>query len=61
MTRTPTPEVAARPLATAGRMQLLVTCPRCGGVHRHLDVGLRRGPCGGRYVLVTNAPKEPAP
>lgn len=51
-------EVTARPLVTAGRMQLLVDCPVCGGVHRHLDAGLRRSPCGTRYAIVA---AEPAP
>lgn len=46
-------EVVARPLATAGREQLLVIdCPRCGGTHRHLDTGERRAPCGARYAIV---------
>ncbi|MFF4823132.1 hypothetical protein ACFY20_08855 [Streptomyces sp. NPDC001312] len=55
------PEVTARPLATAGREQLLVDCPHCASVHRHLADGARRAPCGGRYSVVPNAPKEPAP
>lgn len=59
MTSTTHPEVAARPLTTAGRVQLLVDCPNCGSVHRHLDTGLRRGPCGGRYAIVT--PREGQP
>ncbi|MFJ5306123.1 hypothetical protein [Streptomyces sp. NPDC088350] len=52
-------EVAARPLVTAGRAQLLVDCPRCNGVHRHLDTGLRRGPCGARYAIVTSLEASP--
>ena len=51
-------EVTARPLVTAGRQQLLVDCPRCGGAHRHLDSGPRRGPCGAKYAVVA---AEPAP
>ncbi|MFF7884311.1 hypothetical protein ACH40F_29170 [Streptomyces sp. NPDC020794] len=47
------PEVAAAELVTAGRTQHLVTCPRCGSLHRHLDVGPRRGPCGARYTITT--------
>ncbi|MEU2859902.1 hypothetical protein ABZ672_16185 [Streptomyces mirabilis] len=46
-------EVAAKPLVTAGRVQLLVNCPRCGSLHRHLETGIRRGPCGSRYTVTT--------
>ncbi|MDU8998199.1 hypothetical protein [Streptomyces mirabilis] len=53
-------EVTARPLVTAGRTQLLVDCPFCGGVHRHLETGPRRGPCGSRYA-VTTTQKDPTP
>ena len=60
MTPNPTPlEVAARPLVTAGHVQLLVDCPRCAGVHRHLDTGSRRAPCGARYAIVTSR-EDPA-
>ena len=59
MTPNPTPlEVAARPLVTAGHVQLLVDCPRCAGVHRHLDTGTRRGPCGATYLVTSR--KDPA-
>ncbi|MFJ9903937.1 hypothetical protein ACIRVK_13700 [Streptomyces sp. NPDC101152] len=54
--KTVIPEVAARPLVTAGRLQLLVDCPHCHAVHRHLEAGERRGPCGSRYAIV--APRE---
>lgn len=52
------PEAPAKPLTTAGQTQLLIDCPRCGGIHRHLDEGPRRGPCGARYT-VTIEPKGP--
>ena len=57
--KTPTPELVGKPLVTAGRTQLLVNCPRCAGVHRHLDTGIRRGPCGGRYAIVTTRQGQP--
>ncbi|MFD9651733.1 hypothetical protein [Streptomyces mirabilis] len=44
-------EVSGTPLVTAGRQQMLVHCPRCDAVHRHLDTGARRGPCGARYLV----------
>ncbi|MFJ2737668.1 MULTISPECIES: hypothetical protein [unclassified Streptomyces] len=56
--KTTIPEVAAKPLVTAGREQLLVDCPHCASVHRHLADGTRRAPCGARYAIVTNSPKE---
>ncbi|MFF0127313.1 hypothetical protein ACFYTG_16525 [Streptomyces mirabilis] len=59
MTPNPIPEVSGKPLATAGRTQLLVDCPSCGATHRHLDTGARRGPCGSRYAIVT--PREDQP
>lgn len=59
-TITPTPEVAAEPLTTAGRPQLLVIgCPGCGCTHRHLEAGVRRGPCGARYAIVTRRKDQP--
>jgi hypothetical protein len=59
--KTPTPvEVTGRPLVTAGRVQLLVDCPHCAGVHRHLEVGERRGPCGSRYTVMTFHPERGA-
>jgi hypothetical protein len=56
----PATDVTARPLTTAGRTQWLIDCPRCGGVHRHLDTGARRAPCGARY-LIDPTPTERTP
>lgn len=53
------PEVPSAELVTAGRTQHLVTCPRCGHLHRHLAAGERRGPCGARYAVV--APRQAQP
>ncbi|MFE7856022.1 hypothetical protein [Streptomyces sp. NPDC057403] len=50
--KTPIPEVHSAELATAGRIQHLITCPACGRTHRHLEAGERRGPCGSRYTIV---------
>lgn len=55
-------EVTARPLVTAGRTQLLVDCPTCGGAHRHLVTGLRRSPCGTKYLVTSReTPSKEAP
>ncbi|WP_158697275.1 hypothetical protein [Streptomyces hokutonensis] len=56
--KTPTPDVSSAELVTAGQVQYLVTCPACGHLHRHLDTGNRRAPCGARYTI---ASKEPRP
>ncbi|MFF7158126.1 hypothetical protein [Streptomyces sp. NPDC008139] len=47
------PTVPATDLATSGTRQLVVQCPRCGELHRHLGLGLRRSPCGQHYVIST--------
>lgn len=43
----------ARPfvLATRGRVEYGVRCPRCGEMHRHIFLGLVRAPCGARYYV----------
>ena len=43
--------VRATTLVTAGHLQLVVKCPGCGGLHRHLGPGVRRSPCGVQYVV----------
>ncbi|MFK0154619.1 hypothetical protein ACIQVK_21410 [Streptomyces sp. NPDC090493] len=53
MPPTPQPQVTGKPLVTAGRQQLLVDRPHCAGVHRHLDAGSRRAPCGATYTVMT--------
>ncbi|MET9083747.1 hypothetical protein ABZX77_17940 [Streptomyces sp. NPDC004237] len=61
MPPTPQPaEVPGKPLVTAGRQQLLVECPHCAGVHRHLEDGIRRGPCGATYTVMTYRPEQGA-
>lgn len=50
------PSVEASDLATSGTRQLVVQCPRCGELHRHLGLGLRRSPCGQHYVVSTPNP-----
>lgn len=47
----PVPHVRARHLATAGHHQAVVKCPKCSELHRHLGLGVRRGPCGQLYVV----------
>lgn len=43
----------ARPflLATRGRTEYGVRCPKCGDMHRHVFLGLVRAPCGARYYV----------
>ena len=43
--------VRATALVTAGHLQLVVKCPNCGGLHRHMGPGVRRGACGALYVV----------
>ncbi|MGC0317315.1 hypothetical protein [Kitasatospora acidiphila] len=47
----PVPNVRARHLVTAGHHQAVVKCPKCAELHRHLGLGVRRGPCGITYVV----------
>ncbi|MDX3708792.1 hypothetical protein PV733_07360 [Streptomyces europaeiscabiei] len=40
------------PLATRGRTEYGVRCPKCGQMHRHVHLGLvDRAPCGARYYV----------
>ncbi|MEV7600041.1 hypothetical protein AB0O91_21935 [Kitasatospora sp. NPDC089797] len=55
----PVPHVRARRLATTGHLQAIVRCPKCSELHRHLGLGVRRGPCGITYVVQT--PRIAAP
>ncbi|MFB6567370.1 hypothetical protein [Streptomyces noursei] len=55
------PTVIATRLVTSGEPHLVVTCPRCGNQHRHLGAGLRRAPCGGRYLVAQADPHEGGP
>lgn len=48
-------------LATAGRPQLIVTCPYCSEQHRHLTPGPRRSPCGRRYIVAAPAARHDTP
>jgi len=50
--------VRATNLVTAGHLQLVVKCPNCDGLHRHLGPGVRRSPCGVQYVV--KARRDPA-
>ncbi|MDH6125925.1 hypothetical protein [Kitasatospora sp. GP82] len=48
----PVPTVRSLSLATSGNLQAVVRCPNCQQLHRHLGLGVRKGPCGQLYVLV---------
>jgi hypothetical protein len=43
--------VSAKLLATSGHRQLIVRCPQCRELHRHLGLGVRKAPCGCVYVV----------
>jgi len=45
------PVVRATRLITSGHTQLVVRCPQCTGMHRHLGPGLRKSPCGVQYLV----------
>ncbi|WP_329315437.1 hypothetical protein [Streptomyces sp. NBC_01262] len=53
--RTDAPSIEPFGIGTRGRSELGVQCPGCREIHRHNRPGLRRGPCGARYYLVTEA------
>jgi hypothetical protein len=46
-----TPIVRGTRLATSGHDQIVIKCPGCGEMHRHLGLGVRRGPCGLVYLI----------
>lgn len=45
------PVVRGRVLATRGTFEVVVTCPKCGRLHRHRGTGIRRAPCGRTYIV----------
>ncbi|WP_034090150.1 hypothetical protein [Streptacidiphilus albus] len=45
------PIVRATRLITSGHTQLVIRCPQCSGMHRHLGPGLRKSPCGLQYIV----------
>lgn len=49
--------VTAQMLSTSGHTQVIISCPRCGGLHRHCGLGLRRGCCGALY-FVSETPEK---
>jgi hypothetical protein len=54
--------VQADPIRTQGRIEFAVHCDGdggCGAVHRHINPGIRQGPCGATYT-VPDPGEEPA-
>lgn len=49
------PIVRATRLITSGHTQLVIHCPQCNGMHRHLGPGLRKSPCGVQYLVRVRA------
>lgn len=45
------PVVTGRQLGTRGRAEVVVSCPRCGRLHRHRGIGLRTAPCRATYTI----------
>lgn len=53
-----TPIVRGTRLATSGHDQVVVKCPGCAEMHRHLGLGIRRGPCGAWYLVRVRAARR---
>lgn len=47
------PRVRPYLVATRGRIEYVVRCPSCKHMHRHINLGLHRGPCGAEYNIRT--------
>lgn len=45
------PIVNGRKLVTRGTFEVVVTCPKCGRLHRHRQPGIRRAPCNTTYLV----------
>ncbi|MDX2515460.1 hypothetical protein PV355_09940 [Streptomyces stelliscabiei] len=43
------PRVRPYLVATRGRIEYVVRCPACKRMHRHITLGIHRGPCGTEY------------
>ncbi|MCF2526753.1 hypothetical protein [Yinghuangia soli] len=45
------PIIRGRVLVTRGTFEVVVTCPKCGRLHRHRQPGIRRAPCNTTYLV----------
>ena len=55
------PAVAADPIVTCGRIEYTVRCDGpdgCGHNHRHINPGIRTGPCGATYTVPGGEPAD---